>query len=732
MATARRAYFYLVAAVCVLALAWTLVSLVGTILVALQGAQPIGSREAIAFRLALLIVVLPVYLLHWRSIRTAVRRDPAERASAIRGAFLYGTMAVLLAPALFNSVGLATAAWRTLLAFLGTGWQPLGGLRNLSPGPERLREAAAVLVLGAWWLFHRRLVAEDRSAARRSALTAALSATYALAFSAIGLLATGDAVAKLLRSALYAGASFPAASPEVLAEWLATLTIGLPLWIRFWRGARAVDGQAEDGTVVLRQLYMYGAVLVSMLLAAGSAATLLAGAVRRLTGQSPMGDWRDVASVLLVAALVWLYHKRVLDEESEAMRETARGAAVRRLYVYLASAVGIACTSVGLAGLLALVVEALLSDARHLAVGNQFSWSVALAAVGSAIWWPHWRPAQRRAVLHDEEGATERRAFTRKVYLYGCLLGATLAVLGGAVYILGLIILRLLGGQIPTNWPVNLGRAVASLALGLAGWAYTSLVLREDGATSLADRLEQQTRWPTLVVDAGAADMGRALVERLRHELPSLPVRLVALDGGLQSRAAASGGTTGGRGRAPGDPTDTAWSAGGAESGAVEDDFDTPGGSASTCDAEPNGGGSATEGKVRLLIATAPAIAHALRTASAGDVARAEGGTGATEPDGWLCRLLAPGPESAGTLRRLFVPAGEPAIDWAGVPSATSEEWLRTTVGAVQQIVQGEPLGEPRGMTTARTLLAVVGAAALVVFSLAVLTALVGAWLRFT
>ncbi len=712
MATARRAYFYGVAGVSVQALAWTLISLVGTVLLSLVRGGPPASREVIAFRLALLIVVLPVYVLHWRWLGRAVQRDGRERASAIRGAFLYGVLAMLLAPALVNSHGLATGAWRTTLELLEPSRQPLSGLASVSPAPERLRELAAVLVLGSWWLFHRRVAAEDRTLAGQATLTLALSTTYALAFSAIGLAATAMAAAGLLRVTLHVTGPFPAAWTETLAEWLATLTIGLPLWIGFWRSVRPTEAPADDGRAVLRQIYLYGVVLVGMLLAAGSAANLLAGGARRLVGQRVTSDWRDIAPVLLVAAVAWLYHKHLLDEESAMVGPSTRAAAVRRIYGYMASAVGVACASVGLGGLVALAAEALLSDARHLAVGNQFPWSLALATVGTAVWWPHWRPAQRRAALRDPQATAERRALARKLYLYGCLLGATLALLGGAIYVLGLAILRLLGGQIPTSWAVNLGRALASLALGLAGWAYTALVLREDGAASLTDRLAQQAHWPTLVVDVAPARMAQALIDRLRLELPSLPVRLVTVGAGREDVSAAGGPAA--------RPS-------------------LPGG-----DAAP-----ATDADVRLLVATAPAIAHLLRAAVAGgrlgtgtqvpDAAEAsaqgvtagEGEPSGATREGYLQRLLVPEAAAGRAIRQLFVPAGEAGIEWVGTSAAMPAEWLPATVAAVRQIVEGEPLGEKRGTATLRLLLAGVGAATLLLVGLAVLTALVSAWLRF-
>ncbi len=704
MAAVRRAYVYIVAGLGVQVVAWTLVSLTGRVLVAVTGAGTALSPETIAYRLALLIVVLPLYLAHWRRAQHAAARDPAERASPIRSAFLYGTLALLLAPTLLALNGLVAAAWRTLLDLLDTGRPPLG---SPEVAPERLVELGRVVVLGAWWAFHHRVAAEDRRAGAESALGTAIRQLYQLGFSAAGLLWTGGAVTELLQAALQGLSRAAGPAGPVLATSMAQLTIGLPLWLTFWRNARSLEPAGESRAGLLRDIYLYGAVLVGLLLTAASATALIAGAIRRLAGQPAAGDWREIVPVLVVGAAAWLYHRRVVDEVAGRLELRSQAEAVRRLYVYLAAAIGIACSGAGLGGVLGLVIERVLGSSRNLATTNQLPWSLALATVGSIIWWPHWRGAQRQAAAADQAGALARRALTRRIYLYWCLLAGTLAILGGAVYVLYLGILKLLGGQIPAAWPTNLSRALSALAAGAAGWAYTALVLREDAAASLADRLALEASWPTLVVDAGEGPAGRALLERLRRELPGLPVWLVTLAGGH-----AAGGpnatmtATGGSPELPGEAT-----------------------LASARGVPPGTGVGFSAESVRLVLITDSAVSHALRLTSAGPAAGRGPGHADEAELSWR-RLLGSDLDSGQPIKRLIVATGEPGLELAGGQPGTDDP-LSFTVSAVRQIIEGQPPGESRGLANLKTLLAIVGAAALSIVAAGILGALAGTWLRF-
>ena len=98
---------------------------------------------------------------------------------------------------------------------------------------------------------------------------------------------------------------------------------------------------------------------------------------------------------------------------------------IRRLYLYLASLIGMSVALVGACMLIKLVVDWGFDAFR----GVYISWSasgLALLAAGVVTWGCYWRAAQREAAAAPEE----RASGTRKLYLYGVL---TLSLLGALI-----------------------------------------------------------------------------------------------------------------------------------------------------------------------------------------------------------------------------------------------------------------------------------------------------------
>ncbi|HEX7620316.1 MAG TPA: DUF5671 domain-containing protein, partial [Anaerolineales bacterium] len=97
MRTIRRLYFYAVAFISLEVVLWGLISLLRSIFAAsIIG----GSATRLAGALALILVGLPVFWLHWRVAQNDSRRDMDEHASGIRAFFLYAVLLSTLIPAI--------------------------------------------------------------------------------------------------------------------------------------------------------------------------------------------------------------------------------------------------------------------------------------------------------------------------------------------------------------------------------------------------------------------------------------------------------------------------------------------------------------------------------------------------------------------------------------------------------------------------------------------------------
>ena len=99
MITVRRWYIYLVSAVSLQAVTWAIIYLLRNLLT--SGSSP--PVEAVAFQIAVIVIGLPIFLVHWLWAQRLAGRDPDERQSAVRRLYLYGMLALFLIPFMVNA-----------------------------------------------------------------------------------------------------------------------------------------------------------------------------------------------------------------------------------------------------------------------------------------------------------------------------------------------------------------------------------------------------------------------------------------------------------------------------------------------------------------------------------------------------------------------------------------------------------------------------------------------------
>ncbi len=103
MPTIRRLYLYAVALVSVEVVLWGAIGLARSFF---AGAAIGGSVAQLAGALALILVGVPVFLIHWLLAQRLALHDPEERSARLRAIFLYGALLVLLLPAAQNALAL--------------------------------------------------------------------------------------------------------------------------------------------------------------------------------------------------------------------------------------------------------------------------------------------------------------------------------------------------------------------------------------------------------------------------------------------------------------------------------------------------------------------------------------------------------------------------------------------------------------------------------------------------
>ncbi|MFQ5595502.1 MAG: DUF5671 domain-containing protein [Anaerolineae bacterium] len=640
MVTVRRWYMFVVSAINLQAVTWAVIALLWNLLT--PGVK--APVEAIAFQIAVIIVGLPIFLAHWLWAQRLAERDADERETAVRRLYLYGMLAAYLGPFAFNAFNLGTTLLR--LAF---GEQRRGFFSGFSPTEALIRHLVAMVVLGMLWFYHQRVVAEDAKVAPETGNAATVRRLYILGFSAVGGTMTILGIIHLLRWIMFqfgGGTVIGGPGGAGLAVEVARLSVGMALWLLFWAQAqRLFTGPSEEEREsALRKLYLYLAVLIAVLSAVTNATFILAGFFRRLLDLPSRGDIRDPLPIVIGMAVPWAYHTYVLRDDAALASEAPRQAGIRRLYLYLVAAVGLAAFLVGLSGDISVVIRSLAERAPQLGsaqvfgadLREQLAWFTAALIAGLPVWILPWRQAQLEAVASGPAGAEERRSVVRKIYLYFYLFVATMTVLSSAVYIVYQLLSLILGARGPGNLLSDLGQPIAFSLIAVGVWLYHGFALRGDRQLAQREQAKRLAALRVAVVDMGEGRFGRAVLNELQRELPGLTPNPI----GLTQPAAEAMGT--------------------------DADQDT----------------------IATQLAGAELIVGPWAIAVASGAVTAE----------------IAGAVVASPARKLLVPVRIEGWEWAGVDRWNAEAIVRQTVRAVEQIVEGEEVKPARPLGIGATI----------------------------
>jgi hypothetical protein len=493
-------------------------------------------REQASLAIALLLVAIPAWYLHYRAASDAARRSLLERGSALRSAYL---QIVVLVTALLV-FGYGQRVLRLVLQALLVGDVSFFSLEPSWQARAAGALAMAIAAAGAL-VFHLRLAAADRAAGALSGRAAALGQIVRYALAVIGLFFLAFSVASTI-AGLWQRLLFPFPDPVFppgvpsrpvpdrgvslrfdLANAVPGIVSGLALWLAAWIPAQraAFGADIVERTSVARRLAVYFVIAVSALVVLfGLVATVAPVLARALGERVPDADLgRVIGSPLVFAAVfaaVWWYHRRVIEREAKREAEAGSAAGIRRAYYYLIAAIGLAMAAIGAAGAIGAIGSGLLRlmdhDPRETA-----TW-ISLVLVGGPAWAFHWRAQQRR--LDDDE----RRSLQRRVYLYLAILGSVAAVLvfGSA------LLFNLLKGVLAFSFDLALWHDLwhfsVDTAVGAVALAWHFRLVRADRAALAAAGLEE-TYHVTLLVKAADRAAAQARVADALQGQPDITLR---------------------------------------------------------------------------------------------------------------------------------------------------------------------------------------------------------------
>jgi hypothetical protein len=552
--TVQRAYFYLVALVAIHMVVLAIANLLRVGAEIAMGAPSGGFtglpfvfnefsrprelyREQASLAIALLVVGLPAWIIHFRVAQRAAMRCLEERSSAFRSFYIH---LVVFVTALLV-FGYGQRALRLVLqgAYLGDGSQ----FNQFRPGafgleadwPARAAGAAVMALTAAAVLaYHLRLSNQDRRAVPISGRAASLRHLALYGLAVIGLFwaasttvstlagiwsRIADAVAPIAgfsnRFVPPPGVTVPPGPSQddqlrfQLIGAVPAILAGLVLWLGTWtslqRGLRHAtpDGQIERASLV-RKLFIYLIVLVSALAVLLSATVALSSIVERILGTPAHEEFRNIehdlgapVTNLIVFATVWLFHRRVVQSEAARETEVERAAMIRRLYTYLIAAIGLGMLAIGTAGAIGVLGSQFMGMNTH---GNgETATYIALVIVGAPAWALAWWPAQRR--LTDDE----RRSLPRRAYLYLAILGGVIGVLVFGSAGLYRLLNAVLAGDFPVSTWHDIWHFTVDGTVSAAAFLFHLAAVRADRSAQLPMVAQHSLTVLVRAADAAAA-----------------------------------------------------------------------------------------------------------------------------------------------------------------------------------------------------------------------------------
>ena len=501
MKSIRRLYFYLVAFISIEVVLWGLVGLLRSI----AEDTISGGADALAQALALILVGVPIFLIHWLWIQRASGRDEEEKTATLRAVFFYAILLATLIPVVQNLLSFIDRAF-IQGAGLGLG-RAFSAFREQTLADNLIAIVMNGIVATYFWNI---LQGEWGTLSDKENFTE-VRRLYRYIWMLYGLLMTVFGAQQVLRFLFYIpGDVLGELGREVLVNGVALLVVGTPIWVYSWRVIQvSLVDPAEMGSI-LRLGILYLLALGGVITVITTASMVVNAIMTWLLG----ADWtfRDFIqqiggpiSIGLPLGLVWAYYGYWLKRHIEAVGDRVRQAAMMRLYNYILAFMGLVVAFIGVATLFAFIIDMvtglgiLMSDSTR----GTLATSISSLIVGLPLWLIMWRPVQAEAMAQGEMGDHARRSVLRKVYLYLALFASVIGGMATAVGLVYQLIRVLLGGDTGSGFVNDVLNFIQLLFLFGVVLIYHLNVLRLDG-TSTADSLaDKQSGYAVLVVDSG-------------------------------------------------------------------------------------------------------------------------------------------------------------------------------------------------------------------------------------
>jgi hypothetical protein len=515
MKSIRRLYFYLVAFISIEVVLWGMVGLLRS--TANQTVS--GGAEALAQALALILVGVPIFLFHWLWAQRLSARDEEEKTATLRAVFLYAILLGTLIPVVQNTLSFID---RSLVQATGLSVErAFSSFREQSIADNFIAILMNGIVAAYFWNVLRGEWAtltdkENFSEIRR---------LYRYIWMLYGLLMTVFGAQQILRFLFYIpGDVLGEIGREVVVNGTALILIGTPVWVYAWRIIQnSLSDPAEMGsTLRLGILYLLALGGVITVITAGwnvvnIVLTALFGG--DFTFREFISQIGGPISIGVPLGMVWAYFGYWLNHHIEAVGDGIRQAAMKRLYHYILSFIGLVVAFAGVVLLFSFFIDVVIDgnfttdDFLRESLVNALS----SLLVGLPLWILMWRPMQAEALSQNELGEHSRRSVLRRSYLYLVLFFSVIGGMATAVGLVYQLIVAALEGGVGSDFANTVLNLAQSLFLFSVVLMYHLSVLRRDGESTAEKLEEKQGAFRVVIIDSGGgfAESVRAALTKL-------------------------------------------------------------------------------------------------------------------------------------------------------------------------------------------------------------------------
>ena len=341
---------------------------------------------------------------------------------------------------------------------------------------------------------------------------------------------------------------------DVLAQALALVLVGLPIFLFHWIWAQRTSAKdEEERTASVRAIFFYAVLLGTLVPVVQNLLALIDRSILGVTNISAsraflggFQTWQDNLIAILINGVVAFYFWNVLREVWKSLSDSENFADVRRLYRYLWLLYSLLMVVFGAQQILRYAFYLPVPTSLLGEVGREmFANGLTLLLVGTPLWVYVWRICQD--ALPDP---AERDSNLRLGILYVLSLGGVITVLSAGGTLLDVVLRRAFGEAMETyefvrdiGSPISLGIPLSAVWAYYGGWLKRQIgsdqdVLRRAGkqrlysyilsALGLGAAFIGVTLVLSFVIDLSSSDAlwGSTLRSRLTGSLATLVVGL--------------------------------------------------------------------------------------------------------------------------------------------------------------------------------------------------------------